>query len=284
MDEKRLDAFRLCMILISVFLVSTFLIPSIADSITTEHPDYPGENGTSKAYKWSYNAKGAVSCGISPNNTVTLEFSPSEYDRAQRCSHLLNALYYSPSSETMKYLANNILDIESSLISDLADTFSERTASMSDLDRAGWVLAFVQSIPYVSDFASTGKLDYWKSAYETLYCGGDCEDLSILYAKIMQKLGYDVILVHAWNPDSESAHVCAAVNIPEAEGFYFEYNDVCYYYCETVAGTHLANPWGRIGNAAGWNYTDYEIIDISPDSPYKEHILDHLDYDMIFKD
>lgn len=62
-----------------------------------------------------------------------------------------------------------------------------------DMDRtrfARFVLAFVQSIPYVEDIDSRGLDEYWKFPMETLWDGGgDCEDKTFLYSTLMGLCG-----------------------------------------------------------------------------------------------
>ena len=57
-------------------------------------------------------------------------------------------------------------------------------------------MAFVQSLPYVSDSVSSGYDEYPRFPFETLYHGGgDCEDSSILLASILYDMGYGVALI-----------------------------------------------------------------------------------------
>jgi hypothetical protein len=60
---------------------------------------------------------------------------------------------------------------------------------------------------------------------------GDCEDTSILYASIMEALGYDaVILVYLGNP----GHAAVGIAGEGYAGTYYTFGEVDYYYCETT--------------------------------------------------
>ena len=59
-----------------------------------------------------------------------------------------------------------------------------------------FAIAFVQSLPYTFDNVTTPYDDYPRFPSETIYAdGGDCEDTSILMAAILNKMGYDVVLL-----------------------------------------------------------------------------------------
>ena len=93
-----------------------------------------------------------------------------------------------------------------------------------------FVLRFVQSLEYTYDNASTPSNEYWRYAVETLVDEtGDCEDTSILFASIMEAMGYDAVLINL------PGHI--AVGIYGAQGYsgtYYLYGGQRYYYCETT--------------------------------------------------
>jgi transglutaminase-like putative cysteine protease len=93
-----------------------------------------------------------------------------------------------------------------------------------------FVLKFVQSLEYSFDNATTSSNDYWRYPIETLVDeGGDCEDTSILFASLMEAMGYDAVLL------LPSGH--AAVGVWGSEGYpgaYYNYDGKLYYYCETT--------------------------------------------------
>lgn len=100
---------------------------------------------------------------------------------------------------------------------------------LSDIRTANMVLSFVQDIRYSQDNASEGSDEYWRFPVETLYDEtGDCEDLSILYASIMEAMGYDAILLIL------PGHAAVGLSCDGAYGAYYEWDGTRYYYCETT--------------------------------------------------
>lgn len=91
-------------------------------------------------------------------------------------------------------------------------------------------LAFVQSLPYTSDRVTTGFDEYSRYPLETLVDGGgDCEDSAILYASLVQAMGYGAVLI---NPPG---HVAVGVAVgPEVSGASYQYNGTRYVYAETT--------------------------------------------------
>lgn len=98
------------------------------------------------------------------------------------------------------------------------------------------VVAFVQSLNYVTDEESKGCEEYFRYPVETLVDGeGDCDDSSILIAAILQEMGYGVVfLVY---DDHLALGVKGAGYI---QGAYFTFRGSNYYYLETTSsGWHL---------------------------------------------
>jgi archaellum component FlaC len=109
-------------------------------------------------------------------------------------------------------------------------------------DTANFILAFVQSLPYIPDDVSTPYDEFPKFPLETLIeGGGDCEDTSILYATLLKIVGYDVILVSP--PGHMMVGVAEYRDQPLAGGWYVEFNGIRYYLAETTG-----EGW-RIGDA-----------------------------------
>ncbi len=99
----------------------------------------------------------------------------------------------------------------------------------SDIQTANMVLSFVQDIRYSQDNASEGSDEYWRFPVETLYDEtGDCEDLSILYASIMEAMGYDAILLIL------PGHAAVGLSCDGVYGAYYDWDGKRYYYCETT--------------------------------------------------
>lgn len=91
-------------------------------------------------------------------------------------------------------------------------------------------IAFVQSIPYKTDVESTGKEEWPKYPYETVFdqCG-DCEDHAFLLAGLLKLRGYDVALILL--PE----HMAIGISAQGINGNCYEYNGVNYYFIETTA-------------------------------------------------
>jgi hypothetical protein len=97
------------------------------------------------------------------------------------------------------------------------------------LEKANFLLSFVQSIDYSFDNVSAGANEYWRFPLETLYDQtGDCEDTSILYASIMEATGYDAILLLL------PGHMAVGLSCPGADGGHYHFESVDYFYCETT--------------------------------------------------
>lgn len=97
-------------------------------------------------------------------------------------------------------------------------------------ETVSFVLCFVQSLRYTSDDVTTGYDEYPRFPVETLVDdGGDCEDTSILFATLVILLGYGTVYL---NPEG---HVAVGVLGEEGIlGYYFQYDERRYYYCETT--------------------------------------------------
>jgi hypothetical protein len=91
-------------------------------------------------------------------------------------------------------------------------------------------MAFVQSLPYISDSASSGYDEYPRFPFETLYHGGgDCEDSSILLAAMLSDMSYGVALIEL------PGHMAVGIQGGQGiSGSYYEYAGVKYYYLETT--------------------------------------------------
>ncbi|MHA1612376.1 MAG: hypothetical protein ACTSYU_10030, partial [Promethearchaeota archaeon] len=137
-------------------------------------------------------------------------------------------------NERFIYGANNfdyLVTTEDPFIRDMAIALRNSSNQMgySQSDEIGFILAFVQSLPYTSDNITTGYDEFPRFPLETLIDGGgDCEDSSILFATLVIILGYDAIFI---NPPN---HLAVGVMVENVEGSYIEYNNKQYFYCETT--------------------------------------------------
>ena len=109
-------------------------------------------------------------------------------------------------------------------------------------ETADFILAFVQSLPYVPDDVSTPYDEFPKFPFETLVeGGGDCEDTSILYATLMKILGYDVVLIEL--PEHMMVGVAARGKVPRLKYYYVDAFGTRYLPAETTG-----EGW-RVGDA-----------------------------------
>ena len=113
----------------------------------------------------------------------------------------------------------------------IAQKFNDTSTSIgyNSCDLANFVLAFVQSIPYKTDNASTPYQDYPRFPVETLVDDvGDCKSHSILYATLMLMLGDGVVFINP--PD----HLAVGILGNNLQGTYWTYHNQTYYYAETT--------------------------------------------------
>ncbi len=108
------------------------------------------------------------------------------------------------------------------------------TASMkqgfTESQKVNFVVAFIQSLPYTVDSVTTPYKEYPRYPIQTLFDrGGDCEDTSILAATLLDRMGYDVALLHLRDARHMAVGVSTAVT-----GSYYEYKGKKYYYLETT--------------------------------------------------
>jgi len=115
------------------------------------------------------------------------------------------------------------------LISQLANLFknASKRNGFDEYETVNFVISFVQSLPYTSDNITTPFDEYPRYPIETLVDkGGDCEDLSILTAVLINELGYDAVLLEFPN------HM--AVGVKCEEGTYEDSNGNSFCYIETT--------------------------------------------------
>ena len=133
--------------------------------------------------------------------------------------------------------------------------------NFNDLDEVNFILKFVQNIDYAYDNKTKGCVEYWKFPVETLVeKKGDCEDTSVLYASILDALGYDIaLLYYSWTQgDKKIGHIAVGLNLESAKGDYIlTIQGVKYYYCETTNKSNV----GEIPDTPSYIKEDpYKII------------------------
>lgn len=134
--------------------------------------------------------------------------------------------HYATKTRTYQY-GNYILeDTGYEMTSGLAGAFRRKAQkdNFSEWRLVNTVIDFVQSLEYQ---AETGE--YPKYPIETLKDGGgDCEDTSILLSAILDKLGFDCVML------SPPGHMAVGLSIVGATGKRYVYSGKDYYYVETT--------------------------------------------------
>jgi len=104
------------------------------------------------------------------------------------------------------------------------------------LKKVEFVIAFVQHLPYTVDSVTTPYDEYPRYPVETLVDnGGDCEDISILLASLLNSMSYEVVLVIFPETSHTEGHVGVGILGSEGiSGAYFEVDGNKYFYIETT--------------------------------------------------
>ncbi|RLF59205.1 MAG: hypothetical protein DRN37_04100 [Thermoplasmata archaeon] len=167
-----------------------------------------------KTYSWTFGFK-SFSLSVNIPRESYAYYSHLKVDRSPESSSEI-ALFVTPDDE---------------VVMEVADTLHSLAQEHGyDYDKtADFVLRFVQSLEYTYDNYTTPANEYWRFSVETLVDEtGDCEDTSILYASLMEALGYDAVLVLL------PGHAAVGIAGTDHAGYYYTYNGVNYYYCETT--------------------------------------------------
>lgn len=108
---------------------------------------------------------------------------------------------------------------------------AEDNGITNKVSQVGFIIDFVQRLPYVPDDVSKGFDDYTKFIMETFVeLSGDCEDTSIMLASLLEAepFGYDMILIQP------PGHMGAGIWQSEPSGYYWELDGRKYSYIETT--------------------------------------------------
>ncbi|MDR0523099.1 MAG: hypothetical protein LBG62_01550 [Candidatus Methanoplasma sp.] len=204
-----------------------------------------------KTYSWRYQSDAWYSI---ITDLINLNNKSAKWDVPMKFSWYYSALSSSlPRSNGYSVISSYVTHSDP-VIKSMADALYSYSSGMSSIDRANFVLKFVQSIPY--DDYEKGTPDYWKLPAETLWeQRGDCEDHAFLFAALMKAMGYRVILHYIYCYDSRgnltNAHIAAGVDVSGGGGEYTTVDGVRYFYCEATAT-----------QSAGWR--DYASIGYKP--------------------
>jgi hypothetical protein len=132
--------------------------------------------------------------------------------------------------------------------------------NFDDRDKVHFVSTFVQNLQYTLDSETTLYEDYPRYPIETLIdMGGDCEDTAILLGSMLDKMGYNIVLVLFPQTKNKRPHYGVGVALDGAYGTHWESNGENYYYLET-------NRVGwKIGAISGsWSNITPAIYELQP--------------------
>ena len=185
----------------------------------------PDDQKINRIYKWSFN---------NLQWKIELSIAVDTYER-----YVYANIDRSPQNQPFpeEAMAAFVTSNEKEII-DLADELKTLANSrrFNTYTTANFILRFVQvNVEYTLDNESQGCVEYWKFPVETLVDkNGDCEDSAILYASIMDALGYDVVLLFYKLEEKNSGHLAIGIQLDGEHGSYVEDDDKKYYYCETT--------------------------------------------------
>jgi len=187
---------------------------------------------------------------------------PTSMNRDASLSLTMNfSWYYKYASDPIirgndPYYLTNFVNSNDPVVKALAATLKTNTSGWSDINRANYVLHFVQSIPYGYDNKVDAVEDHWNYPAETLWRNqGDCEDHAILYAALMKELGYKTVLFYV--DTSSGGHLATGLNVSGATGTYYTYGGINYFYCEATPGLNQSY-WFNVG----YKIPGYSVIAI----------------------
>lgn len=187
-------------------------------------PAVPSADGTyHQEYEWEYGGS---------TWTFTMHIPAMEYQRyhaAERPTRLIEK-----DGEVVRQMAYDVFvtsPYDDPYVQQLADELRQQAShkGWSDDETLAFALSFVQSLPYSVDDVTTKQDEYPRFPLETLVDdGGDCEDTAILYASLVQALGYGAVLL------SPPGHMAVGVKAEEGEGDAYLYAGSRYLYAETT--------------------------------------------------
>ncbi len=137
-----------------------------------------------------------------------------------------------PRPYTMNYSVYVTNPLDDPYVDRLVENINKAAAkeNYSEYQTVEFAIAFVQSLPYTVDSATSPFDEYPRYPIETLVDnGGDCEDTSILLASILDSMGYGVILINLPNH--------CAVGVKGGDNIYgtsWTYEGEKYFYIETT--------------------------------------------------
>lgn len=134
----------------------------------------------------------------------------------------------------------------------IIESYSEGIFDLqTDSEKIEYINGFVQALDYKSDSLNNESYEYPRYPIETLFNGnggGDCEDMSILSASLLEKLGYEVALLRLPN------HMAVGVKLDKNAIPRYNFYTDNYYFLET---TNPGKPLGFIPNEYNSPYELY---------------------------
>ncbi len=189
------------------------------DGVPDKYDDHPigGDRNIVKHIEWVFDSRTWSGDVTIPSDVI------SYYEKIVRPNRIDDEIYY-PSFINSEDLGVN------RFAQTLKITMDNSTQLNWDYyDKVMFVATFVQSLHYTSDIL-VGYNDYTKYPMQTFSDGtGDCEDVSILAAALLNKLGFDVKLLLF------PGHMAIGVLGENVNAPYFENNGKKYYYIEMTA-------------------------------------------------
>ncbi|MDW5562104.1 MAG: zinc-ribbon domain-containing protein [Methanomassiliicoccus sp.] len=208
---------RTVVVIVAIALVVVLILVAVIASGVL----YPDSSANTKVgdgrYSWTFNGK---------IYTLSVNISAAEY----QYYHTSTVQRYATTIDEAVSMCDEYVTPNDSVVQEVAQELESMSASFSDVNKANFVLSFVQNIKYVEDEVSVSEDEYWRFPVETLYDeAGDCEDKAFLYASIMEAMNDDaVILLY-------DGHAAAGISVLKATGTYYEFEGKDYFYCETTA-------------------------------------------------
>lgn len=197
---------------------------------------------------------------LSIDQTLSWEFEGQSHEIILNIK--MHEFYYYDAHNIPRYYTINaeirtFITAEDEIVDRLAQNLMQLfLPNWTEAQKAGLVLAMVQSLEYETDENTSGHSEYWSFPVETLFRGnGDCEDTSFLLASLYKNLGYQSAILLYFPPADSGVggHMAGAVALTDYEGFYYNLRSGDYYYAETTGEGWMI---GEIPE----DYVDFEPI------------------------
>ena len=191
--------------------------------ITTAEEVVPPVEAYNRIYRWNFDDK---------NWEFNLEIPVDTYNdykyadvnrRPQNIGNKAMASFVTPDERIVRDAADEL-------------EFLFEPEDYDEASTANFVLRFVQkNVIYANDNDTQGCIEYWRYPVETLVDKkGDCEDTTVLFASIMEALGYDTVLLF-YHLEDDLGHLATGIHVDgNPEGEYVIHKGQKYYYCETT--------------------------------------------------